>query len=230
MKIFLIVLLQICSLFGASQSYDWKISANKRFLPGASNIYQQYSPSSNGGVKYHLNQCVKNRNGKFNRRNKSKKVTNHNVADAFNFVLSHLNDSIYHLDLSLFDVDSLDRVYLNEHGFLTDSSIVLNFSLFERQRHKPIQSSCQDCLPIIYMQSRQIDGERLILNVEDTTNILNLNVGISETVPVQSFKQWMLFAEMHRKFELFEEINLDAYFSKEKIEEAVQLCVSLLKK
>lgn len=214
------------SFLGFTQSNSREISAQKIHLPGFSSQSQYYTTTLNGRIISHFS-TYGHRGLK---KKKQSKVRDSSVVNALSFIKSRITDSIYQLSMINFTCNSLDYRYLKENGLIKDSNVILNFNLFQRQASKTLQT-CGECLPLIYFQGTQIDGERLLVKIqEDSLDLLNLNIGYTEMSRSNSFQEWILLSEVIRKFNLFPKVDLKSYFSRERISQEISRYVMILKR
>ena len=220
----LLLYLALTSFSGYSQSENWEIYASQGFMPSAKFNFQYYSPTKKGWVI--------NFHSTYNRRLKKRKRKERNslVPSAFRFLKTHLNDSIYQIPLSSFDCNSADLSYLKESGLIEDSNLILNFNLFERQAKKTVAHS-DNGLPVIYFEGNQIDGPRLkVIIKEDTSEIMKLNVGAFERSDLNEFQVWIIISEAFHRFNLFPDMKIEGYFSRERLSSEISRYVTILRR
>lgn len=224
MKFIIILLSVFTSYFSNAQQDGWVISATKIYLPGLRSDSESYRIANKNKVEHNYRHRASN-------NTKTTKLKGSSSIEAFEFIKNTMQDSIFSLPFETFNPDSLDLDFLTENNLIKDSMILVNFPLYSRQFHKLVPDTCALCLPIVRLHGFQIDGERLIITVdEDTTELFNLNIGYYESAMVNTLKKWIITAQLYHEFHLFLDLNLADYFSKEKITTELQEYIKALKK
>lgn len=151
---------------------------------------------------------------------------------AYQFMQDGLNDSIYHLPMNLVDLDSADLAYLRQSGYIQDSTVIINFSHFERQAKKRLKA-CDECFPMLTHErddsSRDVD-ELLLRFVVNNEQVILVYLGRDKYVWVNGFQKWLLFEEANRKFNLFSNPEVQYYFSRKRLSEEIKDYVVVLQR
>lgn len=214
----------LISFSSYGQSQNWEFYVNQVFMPGANFNYQYYSPTKNGSIiNFYSTYDGKMRKMKTKERNSV-------IPSAVDFLESHINDSTYTLPLSSFDYDSLDLTFLMDKGLIQDSHAIINFELFQRHALKVV-SACDSCLPIINLEGYQIDGERIRFIIKkDSTILFDLDVGSMEGARINSFRNWVLIYEAYNQYKLFDKMEIDHYFSRERLSSEIARYITVLRR
>lgn len=230
MKLIFIFVLVCLSSVSFSQNYSYKWLIQVKLSYENNNNYYTRAYFDTGTEINQTTDQYKSEVGHTQRE--TKLIKNSSPKLACQFIQDGLLDSMYALPLNLIDLDSADLAYLNQSGFIEDSCVIINFPLFTRQAGKTIKA-CDECYPTLTHKrddsSRDVD-ELLLHFVVNTEQIVLVYLGKDKYSSVYNFQKWLLFEEVNRKYQLFDNPEVQYYFSRKRLSEEMKDYVVVLKR
>ncbi len=124
--------------------------------------------------------------------------------------------------------DSLPNVLLTNSNYFKNDSLVLIFSKFEKEYYRP-DSSKFGSIPRI--EGIQIDGSWLSTNfIHNQDTLLSVHKSYSGHPRISDFKEWLTFYLICDKYNLFQDLQINAYVSDENYLYLLRLYLETMKK
>lgn len=199
--------------------------ATKIYLPSPQ-FERELFQCQNGKIKYYLKTGTKKE-----RSINSKQIEQIDSLDILlNNIKSRIQDTIFHIPIQYISDDSINRAFLKTLNLITDSTIIINTSLYKRKIEQPFPSDGGDIyLPRI--PARQIDGERMIFKlIMDQDTIIDLNVGFLEDYPNSKIHEIFFLSDLIKTHGFFQKVGIESYLSEEKLKFEIRKYIEALKK